>query len=179
MPLRSVFWISFGLLFLSLALLACSVECSRPADVNRELKEDIDVRRTLKTAEFDAWVSREGRRAQLKKELAPAAAAQQKASTVRGDSSFASAVQTYIVVDQNGYGQFAKVQDAIDSITTDQTRTQRITIQVNPGYYKYVLNQFRSDRFLPSLVFECVFEGVQLPFLRSAVLERSISLAPK
>lgn len=104
--------------------------------MNYELKE----KGPLKTADFEAWVSREGKRAQLTKELAAAAAPQQKASTVRGVSSFASVVQTYIVVDQNGNGQFEKVQDAIDSITPDQTRTQRITIQVNPGYYKYVIS---------------------------------------
>ncbi|CAM6109277.1 unnamed protein product [Calypogeia fissa] len=146
MSIRS-FCIDFSLLFVALSLPALSIECSR-AEIKRELKFKSHKHplfrppNAVEIADFGAWVSREGQRAQLK-ELART---QQKAkskveggssSAIGGDKSYASiqSIQMYIVVDQSGNGQFTKVQDAIDSITPDETRTERITIQINPGYY--------------------------------------------
>ena len=43
---------------------------------------------------------------------------------------------TYIVVDQDGLGNFRGVKEAIDSIPGDPSRRYRITIQVNAGTYR-------------------------------------------
>jgi hypothetical protein len=43
---------------------------------------------------------------------------------------------TYIVVDQNGFGDFKGIWEAIDSIPNDPLRRYRITIQVNAGTYR-------------------------------------------
>lgn len=43
---------------------------------------------------------------------------------------------TYIVVDQNGLGNFMTVNDAVNSISKDRYRQYRITIQVNAGVYR-------------------------------------------
>lgn len=43
---------------------------------------------------------------------------------------------TYIVVDQNGLGNFLTVNDAINSIPRNRYRQYRITVQVNAGVYR-------------------------------------------
>jgi hypothetical protein len=133
-------WIKYGALFLVVALFATSAECSNKK-VSREVTKDskkvlFRAPNNNEIADFEAWIYREGKRAQLKKENAAAqhkAALQAKSATLENNSNLD--VQTWIVVDQNGYGQYTTVQDAINSIPLDQDRTMRITIQVNPGYY--------------------------------------------
>lgn len=44
---------------------------------------------------------------------------------------------TYIVVDQNGFGNFWSINDALNSIPPNRYRQYRITIQVNAGVYRY------------------------------------------
>lgn len=164
---NDISWMSLAaLLLLAVSVFSPSVECSR-AEISRKLKAaenspSFRPPNDAEIADFEAWVSREGKRAQLKRESA--AAQQEKESTVEASSSSlhgesSKDVQTYIVVDQNGNGQFSKVQDAIDSIEKDQQRTTRITIQINPGYYKYVLS-------LPSSVTSFVV-FIALPLARS------------
>jgi pectin methylesterase-like acyl-CoA thioesterase len=135
-----VSWMKYGVLFLALALFSTSAECSDKV-VSREVTQvsKKDLFRPPKNneiADFEAWIYREGKRAQLKKENAAAqhkASLQAKSATLENSSNLD--VQTWIVVDQNGYGQFTTVQEAINSIPVDQGRMTRITIQVNPGYY--------------------------------------------
>lgn len=43
---------------------------------------------------------------------------------------------TYIVVDQNGLGNFFTLNDAVNSIPRDRYRQYRITIQLNAGVYR-------------------------------------------
>jgi pectinesterase len=137
-------WIKFAVVLFALPVFwGTSVECSSRGEIGPELKVDSSTKDQLfrppneaEIADFEAWVAREGKSYLEKKaaleQIADKPTVDASSSTVR-DSSYVGS--TYIVVDQNGHGQFSTVQSAIDSIPKDQTRTTPITIQVNPGTY--------------------------------------------
>ncbi len=82
--------------------------------------------------DFMAWVGRVGERHELKS----------KGGVVPGDMTWLDwkakevTSKSYIVVDQNGGGDFRNIIEAVDSIQRDMYRPYRITIQINPGFYR-------------------------------------------
>ncbi|KAL3692923.1 hypothetical protein R1sor_006574 [Riccia sorocarpa] len=117
-----------GLVLLTIVSLQLTVEASRAAtEVTKQQSSN-----SKADEDFYDWIARVGKKFQLKKQLAVTNPVQpaEVQPTADGD------IQTYIVVDKNGGGQFYTIQDAVNSIHRDQQRTTRITIQVNPGSYE-------------------------------------------
>lgn len=82
--------------------------------------------------DFMAWVGRVGERLELKR----------KEGAVAGDMTWLDwkpkevTSKSYIVVDQNGGGDFRTITEAVDSIQRDMYRPYRITVQINSGFYR-------------------------------------------
>ncbi|CAM6075369.1 unnamed protein product [Sphagnum tenellum] len=55
---------------------------------------------------------------------------------------------TYIVVDQNGGGDFRSINEAVNSIPRNKYRKYRITIQVNPGVYREKVSIGKTRPFI-------------------------------
>ncbi|KAG6557411.1 hypothetical protein Mapa_000680 [Marchantia paleacea] len=125
----------FAFLLLSVLCLQLTAEAGRASTETTKTK-NVDLFREPNEAEisdFYSWVARVGQKFQLKK-LAAAKQTPSAAATVQPAAD--GDIQTYIVVDQNGQGQFYTVQDAINSIEKNQKRTTRVTIQINAGRYE-------------------------------------------
>jgi len=103
--------------------------------------------------EFAKWVERVGKKHRLKQEFAsnrselvgepvdPSVAQPDLSGSFPGLKQYwdwGSVVSplTYIVVDQNGFGNFRGVWEAINAIPNDIYRRYRVTIQVNAGTYR-------------------------------------------
>lgn len=127
-----------ALVLLSALCLQLTAEAGRASTEITKTK-NVDLFREPNEAEisdFYSWVARVGQKFQLKKLAAAQQQTPSAAATVQPAAD--GDIQTYIVVDQNGQGQFLTVQDAINSIEKNQKRTTRITIQINAGRYEYV-----------------------------------------
>ncbi|KAG0562476.1 hypothetical protein KC19_9G149500 [Ceratodon purpureus] len=80
---------------------------------------------------FMKWVGRVGERHELKRKggvVADMTWLDWKSKQVTSKS--------YIVVDQNGGGDFRTITEAVDSIQRDMFRPYRITVQINSGFYR-------------------------------------------
>lgn len=118
-----------------------------------------DRQRTAVISEFKSWVDRVGAKVKRRQEAAARSAHELRRSsdsrivagnnTVEPDLSqdfpgmkkyldwqTVVSSSTYIVVDQNGGGDFHSINEAVNSIPRNKYRKYRITIQVNPGVYR-------------------------------------------
>jgi len=102
--------------------------------------------------EFAKWVERVGKKYRLKQKFAsnrselvgdldPSIAQPDLSGSFPGlkqywDWGSVVSPATYIVVDQNGFGNFRGIWEAVNSIPNDIYRRYRITIQVNAGTYR-------------------------------------------
>ncbi|XP_024372006.1 probable pectinesterase 53 [Physcomitrium patens] len=138
-----------------------TITCSRHRLDNHQSTEQIADRQPLRPArddlasgEFAKWVKRIGEKHMRKQamrakaknnpqllDLDPSTAEPDLSEIYPGmkqyldwESVVSSA--TYIIVDQNGLGQFTGISAALDSIPSDIFRRYRITIQVNAGIYR-------------------------------------------
>lgn len=101
--------------------------------------------------EFMQWIERVGKKHRMKQEFArnelvgewdPSIAQPDLSGSFPGLKQYSDwdsvvSPATYIVVDQNGFGNFRSIWEAINSIPNDINRRTRITIQVNAGTYRY------------------------------------------
>lgn len=95
-------------------------------------------------AEYEDWIENVRMKHELKQKLADKPGMIQPDLTLdfpgmKQYTDWESVVtpSTYIVVDQNGIGDFISLSDAINSIPKNRYRQYRITIQLNAGVYRF------------------------------------------
>lgn len=106
-------------------------------------------------AEYEDWIENVRMKHELKQKLADKPGMIQPDLTLdfpgmKQYTDWESVVtpSTYIVVDQNGIGDFISLSDAINSIPKNRYRQYRITIQLNAGVYREKVTIERTRPFI-------------------------------